>query len=115
MSARQSLVRDIETLPSNLIDEIVNYVAFLKYSKLQAEKSVPVRPKPNYNCLAGQIWISDDFDEEMDFPFFAPSEASVQDISRRQTEAMLRFREEIRNCDEPVPEFERVSFKEADI
>ncbi|MCL2053101.1 MAG: DUF2281 domain-containing protein [Oscillospiraceae bacterium] len=115
MSARLDLVKDIETLPSNLIDEVVNYVAFLKYSKLHTEKSAPVRPKPKYNCLAGQIWISDDFDEEMDFPFFTPPKASAQDISKRQAEAMRRFREEIRNCDEPIPEFERVSFKEIDI
>ncbi|MDR2577549.1 MAG: hypothetical protein LBC70_01885 [Chitinispirillales bacterium] len=42
-------------------------------------------------------------------------ENAPQDISRRQAEAMRRFREEIRNNDEPVPEFERVKFKELEI
>jgi predicted DNA-binding antitoxin AbrB/MazE fold protein len=37
------------------------------------------------------------------------------DVCRRQAEAMRRFREEIRNCDEPVPEFERVRFREIEI
>ena len=42
-------------------------------------------------------------------------DAGRDDISRRQIEAMRRFREEIRNCDEPVPEFERVKFREIEI
>jgi hypothetical protein len=43
----------------------------------------------------------------------------VQDIpqikNRRQEEAMRRFREEIQNCNEPVPEFERIKFREVEI
>ena len=42
-------------------------------------------------------------------------EEAPQDISRRQAEAMRRFREAIRNSDEPVPEFERVKFREVEI
>ena len=37
---------------------------------------------------------------------------SPNDGSRRQAEAMRRFREEIRNSDESVSEFERVKFEE---
>lgn len=33
----------------------------------------------------------------------------------RQRRALRRFREEIRNCDEPVPKFERVSFREVEL
>ena len=36
-------------------------------------------------------------------------------ISHHQAEAMRRFREGIRKCDEPVPEFERVRFSKIDI
>ena len=36
-------------------------------------------------------------------------------VSRRQIEAMQKFREAIRNCNEPVPEFERIKFREAKI
>jgi len=36
----------------------------------------------------------------------------ADDISRRQIEAMRRFRDEIRNSDEPVPPFQRISLKE---
>jgi hypothetical protein len=37
------------------------------------------------------------------------------DKSRRQAEAMRRFREEIRASSEPVPEFERVKLREVDV
>ena len=40
---------------------------------------------------------------------------SQEEKSHRQIEAMKRFREEIRNCNEPVPEFERVGFREFEI
>lgn len=42
-------------------------------------------------------------------------ESVPRDVSRRQAEAMRRFREAIRNSDEPVPEFERVKFREVEI
>jgi hypothetical protein len=38
--------------------------------------------------------------------------SSQNDISHRQIEAMRRFRKEISNCDEPVPEFERVTLRD---
>ena len=41
-----------------------------------------------------------------------PDDNNQQDKSRLQTEAMLHFRESIRNCDEPVPEFERLRLRE---
>ena len=37
------------------------------------------------------------------------------DISHHQAEAMRRFREEIRDSDEPVPEFERIKLQEIEI
>ena len=40
----------------------------------------------------------------------------TDDVCRRQAEAMRRFRDEIRNCDEPIPEvFERVKLREVEI
>ena len=39
----------------------------------------------------------------------------VDDISKRQAEAMRSFIEENDNCSEPVPEFERVKFREEEI
>ena len=42
-------------------------------------------------------------------------EGDPQGESRRQREAMRRFREEIRNCTEPVPEFERIKLREVGI
>ena len=30
------------------------------------EEKKPVRPPFKFGCMAGKIWISDDFDEEMD-------------------------------------------------
>ena len=38
-----------------------------------------------------------------------------QDKIRLQMEAMHRFRENIKNCDEPVPEFERLKLREVEI
>jgi len=42
-------------------------------------------------------------------------DAGRDDISRRQIEAMRRFYDENRDCDEPIPEFERIHFQEIDI
>lgn len=42
-------------------------------------------------------------------------DASLNDKSRRQAEAMRRFREEVRSNNEPVPEFEKIIFREIDI
>ena len=42
-------------------------------------------------------------------------EETPDDVSCRQREAMIRFREEIRGCDEPVPEFERVRLREVEV
>jgi predicted DNA-binding antitoxin AbrB/MazE fold protein len=40
----------------------------------------------------------------------------TDDVCRRQAEAMRRFRESIRNSDEPVPnEFERVKLREVEM
>ena len=38
-----------------------------------------------------------------------------QDIIRQQAEAMHRFRENIKNCNEPVPEFEPLKLREVEI
>jgi len=38
----------------------------------------------------------------------------MQDESQRQANAMRRFREQIMNCDEPVPELERIKLREMD-
>ena len=42
-------------------------------------------------------------------------EGGTQDESQKQAEAMRRFRAQIRNCAEPVPEFERVKLREVDV
>ena len=42
-------------------------------------------------------------------------EGNTQGKCQRQMEALRRFREGIRQCDEQVPEFERVNFREAEI
>jgi len=47
--------------------------------------------------------------------FLAREAEQADDVCRRQAEAMRRFREEIRNCDEPVLEFERIKFRETEI
>ena len=39
----------------------------------------------------------------------------ARDENQRQAEAMRRFREQIRNCAEPVPEFERVKLREVEV
>ena len=37
------------------------------------------------------------------------------DVCQRQRAALVRFREEMRNCDEPVPAFERIEFREVEV
>jgi hypothetical protein len=43
-------------------------------------------------------------------------EESPEALCRRQKEALTRFLEEVRDCDEPVPEFfDKVQFREIDV
>jgi len=42
-------------------------------------------------------------------------EDSADNVCHRQKAALARFREEIQGCDEPVPDFERVIFKDAEV
>ncbi|MCL2204863.1 MAG: DUF104 domain-containing protein [Defluviitaleaceae bacterium] len=53
----------------------------------------------------------------LDFAFDAARDTAgtTNEASRRQIEAMRRFREEIRSNDEPVPEFERVTLREVEV
>ena len=37
------------------------------------------------------------------------------DVCQRQRAALARFREEMRNCDEPVPAFERIALREVEV
>jgi hypothetical protein len=40
MANKQALMNEIETLPSNIIDEIFHYVLFLKQMKLNASNNI---------------------------------------------------------------------------
>jgi len=39
----------------------------------------------------------------------------MDDKCRRQLEALKRFREGMRACDEPVPDFERIKLREVEV
>jgi len=45
----------------------------------------------------------------LDFPI-----DEMDDKCRRQLEALNRFKEDVRNCDEPVPNFERIKLREVE-
>lgn len=52
----------------------------------------------------------------LDFPINETSaENDIDDVSERQIEAMKRFIEMSDNCEEDIPEFERVKFREAEL
>lgn len=52
----------------------------------------------------------------LDFPVDKARQVDgIDEVSHRQMEAMQRFRETIRNCDELFLEFERVKFREIEI
>ena len=52
----------------------------------------------------------------LDFPTVeARFPGAMGDKCRRQLEALERFREGVRNCNEPVPEFERMTLREIEI
>ena len=42
-------------------------------------------------------------------------EPPADEVGRRQMEAMRRFCEENSDCDEPLPEFERIRFREVEV
>ena len=66
----------------------------------------PVKAKRNQSAI---ITI-------LDFSIDNPQEAGeVSDVYRRQMEALERFRAAVRNCDEPVPEFDRIQLSETDL
>jgi hypothetical protein len=47
--------------------------------------------------------------------FTIAKNTTLDNVGHRQMEAMRRFCEENRNCDEPMPEFERIKFREVEI
>ena len=52
----------------------------------------------------------------LDFPINdAPIPNELDDVSIRQIEAMRRFIAESDNCNEPIPEFERIKLSEVEI
>ena len=67
---------------------------------------VPVEPVKARRNQAAIITI-------LDFSSENPEE--VNDICHRQREALERFRVAMQNCDEPIPEFERIQLSDIDI
>ncbi|MCL2405199.1 MAG: hypothetical protein FWC92_06600 [Defluviitaleaceae bacterium] len=52
----------------------------------------------------------------LDFPINdASNHSELDDVSIRQIEAMRQFITESDNCNEPIPEFERIKLREVEI
>jgi len=69
MSTKQSLIREIESLPPNVIDEVYQYVSFLKF-KTNIPDSVTMagvkQPSKSiesfFGCMKGKISEAEDHD-----------------------------------------------------
>jgi len=74
MSTKQSLISEIESLPANIIDEVYQYVSFLKFKQNSITDNATatgVKPsvesrEPFFGCMKGKVWMSDDFDAPLD-------------------------------------------------
>ena len=72
-------------------------------------KFIPFEPVEIKNGSQAIVTMLDSLFENTD------NQNNLNDASSRQIEAMRRFREEIRDNDEPVPKFERVTLREVEI
>ena len=66
----------------------------------------PVKAKRNQSAIVTILDFSVDGSLET---------GEVNDACRRQMEALVRFRDAVRSCDELVPEFERIQLNEIDV
>ena len=51
----------------------------------------------------------------IDFFCSLQTKNEIQDVCLRQMDALERFRDMARNCDEPIPEFESIKLSEIEI
>ena len=58
MQAKQEIIKTIEILPQNALEEALNYMLYLKE---KSEKKA-VRPPFKFDCLKGKIKEADDHD-----------------------------------------------------
>ncbi len=59
------LLEEIDSLPTNLQEEVKDFVAFLK-TKAQKQPQQPALQKRQFGAGKGLVTMSDDFDEPLD-------------------------------------------------
>lgn len=71
--ATKNIIDKLETLPDNLVNEVENFIDFLKakqttkdYSVSETEKNSIEEPKSLYGAAKGLFIIPDDFNEPLD-------------------------------------------------
>jgi hypothetical protein len=63
MQAKQEIINTIEILPQNIVEEVCNYMLYLKAkTEKEQEPEFKVTRETFFGCMKGEIWESDDHD-----------------------------------------------------
>lgn len=69
MSHKDEVIKLLEDVPPESLSELLEFVHYLKYKSMKemtAQKKKREKPRL-WGALEGQVWISDDFNDPMDF------------------------------------------------
>ncbi len=64
MSTRDLLIREAQTLPEPVLNEVWHYLTFLKQQNEKPQSDEITERK--FGCLPGPVIFSDDFDEPLE-------------------------------------------------
>lgn len=87
MTLREEILHNIEEVPESSLQLLLQFVRFLRESPVVPEKpKKKKRDKPRLlGALEGKVWISDDFNDPMDF--VSPEEQRVLEAMRAAKKA----------------------------
>ncbi|MBQ2617393.1 MAG: DUF2281 domain-containing protein [Synergistaceae bacterium] len=93
MTIRQEILHYIDEVPENSLQLLLQFVRFLRESPaVPAKREKKKRDRPRLlGVLEGQVWISDDFNDPMDF--VSPEEQKVLEAMRAAKKAEAQLQE----------------------
>ena len=66
MELRQQLIKDIESLPENILLDISVLIKDRIILNSEQINNVGEKRRAMFGCMRGKMWISDDFDEPLE-------------------------------------------------
>ena len=94
MTLREEILHDIEDVPENSLQLLLQFVRFLRESRaVPVKREKKKRDKPRLlGVLEGQVWMSDDFDDPLEF--VSPEEMKVLEAMREAKKSEANKTEE---------------------